>query len=440
MKNSRILDDDPWFNIIKKVAIQWNQNGIEYAVIHGLEKYPIKSGRDLDIFIKKGHIKKAKRLAIGILQKCNYEIVAPDHDPWPKNSIYILSQDSHLELDLIWSLSWGPVPLLQKIDLSNHLGSFRYSKMGSFAKVIVLKVLSGINIRHITLNFNLDSKIEKYCTSLFGRKLGKQFFLAVKQQNYTAIFRLRKKLILIAILRAFLFSPFSAIKLTFNWFWREVKPFLFKITPIVAIVGPDGVGKSTTIKHIHFMNSFIMGTVHRHWRPQILPSLAKIIGKTECFNGQAIKPRREPGKFYTIRLFYYALDFLGGHYLRDRFDSCNLRLVLYDRYWLDQLVDPLRYGLSRTTGIRLLWRILPKPDLIILLDDDPDKIYIRKPELTTAEIIEQLEKWKKLVIEGHIHAVIKIQETPEQTAALIKNLIIQKFIYLNMNRSTKAIF
>jgi hypothetical protein len=147
--------------------------------------------------------------------------------------------------------------------------------------------------------------------------------------------------------------------------------------------------------------------------------------------GITTPPRRNGGRFPWLRLCYYACDFLLGHILSDKVDVSRQRLVLYDRCALDMSVDPVRYGLSTTRGTRLLWRLTPKPDKVILLYEDPNSIHVRKPELPVEEIQRQLQTWLALVEMGEVDTIIQISAPPDKIAERLKSLIVEAFIEKN---------
>ncbi|MCA1685043.1 MAG: thymidylate kinase-like protein, partial [Planctomycetia bacterium] len=101
-------------------------------------------------------------------------------------------------------------------------------------------------------------------------------------------------------------------------------------------------------------------------------------------------------------------------------------LVLYDRHLVDTLVDPKRY---RYTGpawlLRLIWRLIPKPDLVILLDAPADVIRSRKQEVPPEETRRQCEAYRSLVgamPNGH---VVDAARPPEQVAADVDGIILR---------------
>lgn len=142
-------------------------------------------------------------------------------------------------------------------------------------------------------------------------------------------------------------------------------------------------------------------------------------------------PRRQPGRFSSLRLAYYYVDFLVGGFLKDRVDSSRQRLVLYDRCFLDMSVDPLRFGLASLRGTNMLWRWMPRPDLVILLEDDPQHIRIRKPELTTEEIRALYRVWEQHLAEGRVTLALPVAGGVDDVARLVRREIITAFMRKN---------
>ena len=202
------------------------------------------------------------------------------------------------------------------------------------------------------------------------------------------------------------------------------------VVPTVALLGPDGVGKSTALRLVRewFEREapFVAVTV-RQWRPALFPSLASVMGKPEDTSG-ATRPRRTPGKGHWIRLFYYFLDFLVGSWWKDRNrDHCS-RLIVYDRCALDMWVDPCRFALKSRSGTWALWKLTPRPQTMILLYDSADRIARRKDDLQEHEVAEQLESWLELAAADEVHAIIRVNDGPEEIARRIRDLFIETFI------------
>ena len=225
-------------------------------------------------------------------------------------------------------------------------------------------------------------------------------------------------------------APATAVALHGSYPLEALTP----VQPVrIALVGPDGVGKSTAIAALEAWFREELPRVSfevRHWRPELLPDLGAYLGKPST-PGKKTPPRREAGRFQFIRLFYYFLDFLIGSWWKDRVNAPAASLIVYDRCALDMYVDPVRFGLKSAFGTRLLSRLTPHPDLTILLCDHPERIWRRKQELARHEMAEQLDSWLELAGSGEVHAVVQVDAGPDVVAARILNLILDAIVRKN---------
>lgn len=200
-----------------------------------------------------------------------------------------------------------------------------------------------------------------------------------------------------AILRtAFLRSPLTYFRFRFLREWSKVSRFAKPSGMVVAILGTDGVGKSTIITAIEpTLSAATHGAfIVKHLRPGLLPPLARLKGKQAQQNGPVTDPHKSSpsGSLGSLlRVVYLIIDYVLGYWLVVRPKIAKApTIVLFDRYAYDMALDPRRFriGLSR----RLVWwfaRFAPKPDLIICLHGDPDIIVARKQELPLEEVRRQ---------------------------------------------------
>ena len=151
----------------------------------------------------------------------------------------------------------------------------------------------------------------------------------------------------------------------------------------IAFFGPDGVGKSAVIEQLKDqIGSEFSGITEFHFRPMFGRSHAD---RHPVIDPHGHAPRR---RFLSrLKLAYWLLDcwlgylFLIGPGLR------LSRLVIFDRYFPDILVDPLRYRLppSCLRFAKRLTRLAPRPDLHILLDAPAEVVQARKAEVSGSE-------------------------------------------------------
>ena len=117
---------------------------------------------------------------------------------------------------------------------------------------------------------------------------------------------------------------------------------------------------------------------------------------------------------------YYTLGYLGRH-----LDLMRSTLVLNDRHFVDVLVDPRRYRYGGPMWlVRLIWRLIPKPDLIVLLDAPPDVLYARKGEGTPASLARRRAEYLQLAEVTPNFAVVPaaraLDDVVDDVAALVR--------------------
>jgi thymidylate kinase len=163
----------------------------------------------------------------------------------------------------------------------------------------------------------------------------------------------------------------------------------------IAFMGPDGCGKSSVIEAVADQFAPIFNKVDRyHMRPSV-------ITKRGASKGSVTDPHGQPprGVLASIaKIFFLAADYFAGYLLRIRPAMIRTRLVIFDRYIYDLLVDSkrVRYG-GPAWMLRLLARIVPRPELVILLDAPAEILWSRKQEVAFDEVVRQRKDYLSLV-------------------------------------------
>jgi hypothetical protein len=98
-----------------------------------------------------------------------------------------------------------------------------------------------------------------------------------------------------------------------------------------------------------------------------------------------------------VRAAYWFVYYTFGYVIR-HLALARSTLMLNDRHFVDILVDPKRYRYGGPLWLlRLIWRVIPKPDLIVLLDAPPEVLQARKQEVSFAETVRQRRAYLSLV-------------------------------------------
>ena len=164
---------------------------------------------------------------------------------------------------------------------------------------------------------------------------------------------------------------------------------------VIVIAGPDGCGKTTIVTRLESLLA-PRPILSLHHRPRLLPSRTR-------HSGPVLEPHKQEPYSRVLslaKLLFLFLDYQLGWRFRIAPFVRRGGVVLLERGWWDLLVDQRRYRLHAPSGlIRALGRLLPQPDLSLILTGDPATIYRRKPELPEPELKRQLDAWRDAPLE-----------------------------------------
>ncbi len=182
-------------------------------------------------------------------------------------------------------------------------------------------------------------------------------------------------------------DAFYSLKELARWVSRVLHPTGL----LVICLGPDGVGKSSVAAGLQSTLRQCFRRTHSfHLRPGLLRGAAA--GRE--FTAQ---PQGKPARSYcgSIAKFLFLLsDYWLGYWICVRPLLVRSSLVVFDRYFDDLIADPRRFRVQSLTWLaRFISRIIPTPDIVLVLDAPPETVHNRKQELTVPEISRQREAY-----------------------------------------------
>ena len=190
----------------------------------------------------------------------------------------------------------------------------------------------------------------------------------------------------------------------------------------VVLLGPDGAGKSSIIAALERQ---LIGPFDRSICRGFAPPVLHLLGADKRVR-QTDQPHALPLRSPMVsvgRAAYWLLYHTSG-YAKLRIALARSTLVLNDRHFLDLFVDTKRYRYGGPMWLlRLVRWLIPKPDLVILLDVPAEVLQRRKQEVSFGESARQRNAYLSLVrglSNGYvIDAARPLQEVADQVGDVI---------------------
>lgn len=195
----------------------------------------------------------------------------------------------------------------------------------------------------------------------------------------------------------------------------------------ITVFGPDGAGKSSVIEEVKVqVAATFSGITVFHFRPMLGSSHTNQLAVTD--------PHARPPRGWLVsilKLIYWLLDCWCAHIFVVRSSLRRSELVIFDRYYPDILIDPVRYRLpaSIRTLARWLVALAPQPDLWVLLDAAAEVLQSRKAEVSLAESHRQRHAYLamfqsvpgRLIVNAHLPVIEAARQVSAAVLARLAN-------------------
>jgi thymidylate kinase len=235
--------------------------------------------------------------------------------------------------------------------------------------------------------------------------------------------------------KSFRQQPCRAARYLFEDILRRIKRWMRPTGLFVVIVGPDGIGKSTMIASVlKTVSPCFRRRASFHWRPGwIRFNRREVISR----GPHDLPPRGRMSSIFAI-LIYFA-DYWLGYIMGIRVMLARSGLVLFDRYFYDISIDPLRFRIKGCRWlVRLLERMVPQPDLVIVLDASETTVHQRKQELTLEEIRRQRQAYRQLARRSRVPTIISASGDIKATTKAVSDEILRFLAGRLQNRTVFA--
>jgi len=392
---------------------RFNAAGVRYCVLHSYDRLPEFTASDVDMAVDKVGLKKVDRIVFELAEELGFKVIQKLYYDVPHSYYYVLffrdaeGLPGFIQLDFMNDELGIGRYLLKTRDLltgRRKLGELYIPSAPAEACYLLIKkvVKQSILPEHqakLKASYAKDSRgVEWLLKRYFGRKnlpRIRRLIFHTEPEKEVDILRILKTAI---TMRHRLLRPHLMV-LKGLWLAKRVFERIIRPTGlVVTLLSPDGGGKSAVADQIlSRMRPGFRRTKRIHWRPNWLPPPRKIlrprywkIPESPNYEPHALPPK---GRYISIlRFLYYVTDYVLGFFPKILWPKIRTALVVTERYYYDFLVDTGRFRLDLPPGLpRRLLPIIPKPDVVVLLNGPCEVIHRRKQEITLNEIKRQLQ-------------------------------------------------
>jgi thymidylate kinase len=182
---------------------------------------------------------------------------------------------------------------------------------------------------------------------------------------------------------------------------------------VVAIVGPDGTGKTGLADRLEEWLRRRHWVIRVHHVYRLLPGSAAAQRPT----GKPHAQTPYPAWLAAVKVAYLFVGHMARWLVTIRPHVRRGGWVIVERGWSDMVVDPRRYRLSGTRLARRLGALTPTPDRTLVLDAPADVVHARRDELSIAELDRQLDAWRSIATSDPRAVVLDASLSASEVAA-----------------------
>ena len=396
---------------------------IDYSYLGNTFNFPQKIKTDVDMYVDFKNIDDLKMILSKFTKRKNLEVINFIQHEFSHINVIVCNinkkDDEYLSLDICNEF----------VHLSRKLINFKQVQKKIFnKKEFNFKILDS---KHEFLYYFLKKIIKKDIEKSSFLYLKKKF-RSLKNYESQIFFSLDDFILLQKIFKTnkiFHFKFYNHyfknklidkkrknfLKEIFRYFIRNK----YKTGFHIVFLGCDGSGKSSQINSL--INSKLNINVFRNY------SVYHLYNKQFSKKNSPQLPYQKTS--YNLTLSFVKILFLYFKFLFNYFFELYPRirsshLIISDRYYQDVIIDPKRYRIGHLKSfLNLIFKLLPKPDLIIILDSTVGSLIKRQNEINEKQIKDLVLKFKNYQKKCNYCIIVKSNNTIEKINRKIIKLI-----------------
>lgn len=369
-------------------------SGVTYTLF--MSKDSVNDFRDIDVIVYRKDLERSVRALVKFFGHTNLKLFN-----FVKNAyiwqLYFYDDETEelLQIDLMPEISFRGITYLDAHVIfdsaESHDGVFYVNEELHLAANIYRDYLQLVTLSKKVQARLLAIEEGQDVPRVFQGALGQQFDDVRISPPYsrTVVF---SKLLVTRLLH----TPLSTVMGLCRHFYLRLKRNISYPGMFVVFLGPDGVGKTSAIENV-LEKIGLMAKERRYLVPGFL---SRYRASSTGGGLPELDPHRRDERgllFSLVKQLVWITEYVGGYLFVLSKPLYMGNLIVFDRYYSDSLVDKRRYRYGGPDWyLRLCYRLIPSPDITIVMHTTPEIVQSRKQEVSFEESKAQLEAYASL--------------------------------------------
>lgn len=434
--------------LLETLFEQLNAENIRYCVLRNYEGLPDSIGNDVDLLIEPGKLERFHECMMrSIISSGSRLVKHPSR--FHMHSYWFELNDggsiTYTHIDVAESLHWRGICYISNDFFLNNRRSFGQFYIPDFAAetglMFIKEIISGSPIKDKYKN-QISECVEHRMSELsdflrwgLGTKIADVLIKRATSKQWAEITTMSRRIRLSIFKHAFLRNPVDSTISFLKYLWGHLySAFKRPSGFFLVLIGPDGSGKSTTARKLETsLKGLFTYQRYYHGRFGFLPEMKvfrdfmiKLSGRRRSSEGDKGSTSNDSHSPHGIirmlsYVFYYSFDYFLGHFVVQRFQSIG-GLIIADRYFYDWFIQAYHSKTPRWF-FPVLKLVLPRPDLVVYLENRPEIIHSRKPELTLEQLEYQGRRCREIISNLPYSLTLSTESTANEVVSKISHQI-----------------
>lgn len=418
--------------ILSSFLLQLEKVGVRYVILKNANGLPYDNfSKDVDILIEPGKYNKAEQ-CLRLVYNENALTHLKIHKFEKLRCWYGADLESRfaIHIDLLEGSNHKGVEILpfELLYQESYINDNAIRVLSPVMEACVLLIHSSVCYRKIKLKYReIISKVfteqredfTRIIRGLIGTRIGSRVLQLIHDDDYDCVEGMGLAIGTSIKMKSFFKNPFGSIFSMIKFYKEKIDRLVIcrdRYKMFFSVHAPDGTGKTTFIEALEKEIAFYFCcepqtiTEVNHFRPCVLPNIGAVAEKVHVAKQDRnfTDPHRaKPSGFFAsiIRMAYYCADYIIGMPILLRRMAQFDKVLIFDRYVYDFLIDPLRSRIKLPYWVRSCFaKMVCQPQLVFALTASPVTVYSRKQELSIEEIDRQMKALLILKELGsHVH-------------------------------------